>query len=250
MVFFLKKLEPRQFTNVEEMIQEQFEEVHEVLFITSGTVLVGYRLFKESYWAKLLKNRAIIGAFPCMINKVSEFLYKPMELVQGFAIKKENFRDVLRDKVGAGIGPKIRSYYYRLRKIVYSHRDIEARKFKTMIDYVDLSAFGVDVEVNDFDNNLYEALKLDEAIKKYTNPLCKLTEKLESLDSQLNKNMVYLCALAQRYDEKMEKIVDSALQDPFQKELLMKIYDLNQYKAQMKKLKRQKTVVEFQEVTK
>ena len=94
-VKFLKTLEPRIFTNLDELIQDQYQEVYEVLFVTSGSVLVGYRLFRETFWAKLLQRRAILGAFPCMTNKVSEFMYKPVEVLHGFAIKKENFNDIL-----------------------------------------------------------------------------------------------------------------------------------------------------------
>ena len=37
-----------------------------------------------------------------------------------------------------------------------SHREIEARKFKTRIDYVDLSAFGVGVTIDDNDKSKHE----------------------------------------------------------------------------------------------
>ena len=65
-------------------------------------MMVGYRLFRYSLWAKLL-HRSIIGAFECSFNKVSEFMYKPVEQVHGFAIKKENFREILKDKIGQSL---------------------------------------------------------------------------------------------------------------------------------------------------
>lgn len=83
-----------------------------------------------------------------------------------------------------------------MRHIVYAHRDIEARKFKTRIDYVDLSAFGVNVEVNDADYHMEDSKKIEEAIRKYSNPYGKLHDKLESLDARLTKIMYFLCALA------------------------------------------------------
>lgn len=156
MVKFLRTLEPRQFVDLDEIIQDQYQEVYEVLFVTSGSVLVGYRLFRETFWAKFLQ-RAIIGAFPCMTNKVSEFIYKPMEIIHGFAIKKENFVEILQDRVGERLQEKIKAYYNKLRRIVRANRDIEARKFKTRIDYVDLSAFGVNVEVDDADYHMEDS---------------------------------------------------------------------------------------------
>ena len=80
---------------------------------------------------------------------------------------------------------KIKQYYGKLRRIVHQHRDVEARKFKTKIDYVDLSAFGVNVEIDDEDYHMEDSRRIEEAIKKYSNPYYKVSEALESLDSSL-----------------------------------------------------------------
>lgn len=192
---------------METLIQDQYEEVYEVLFVTSGSVLIGYRLFREQFWAKML-HRAIIGAYSSMTNKVSEFMYKPIEVVYGFAIKKENFMEVMQCQVGEGMQDKLKSYQNKIRKVVSQHRDVEARKFKTKIDYVDLSAFGVNVQVDDTDYHLQDSQCIEEAIKKYSNPYYKLTEVLESLDNSLTKVVYQLCALAHRYDEKLEKLMN------------------------------------------
>lgn len=245
MVIFLNTLEPRLYTDLEEIVQDQYEEVHEVLFITKGSILVGYRLFKEGFWAKLLKNRAIVGAFPCMTNKVSEFMYKPMEIIQGFAIKKHNFNEILQNKVGHGMKAKFQSYYSKLRQIVYAHRELEARKFKTRIDYVDLSAYGVNVNYEDTDYHMEDSKKIDDAIKKYTNPYHKLTSKLESLDAYLTRILYCLCALAKRYDEKMDKMISSFIKDAYQRELMMKTYETKKYKDLQKIIRKQETFVEF-----
>ena len=74
---------------------------------------------------------------------------------------------------------------------------------------MDLSAFGVNVEVDDTDYNLVEVRKTDQAIKKYTNPYWCLQEALESLDDRLSDIMTQLCLLAQRYDDKLESLVSA-----------------------------------------
>lgn len=111
---FLYTLEPRHFTP-DTIVLDQFEEANEVVFFVRGSVLVGYHLFHETFWAKLLKNRFIIGAYACMTNKVSEFLYKPMDCVEGLATKKESFQRILRDKVGRNLQPKIYKLQQKLR---------------------------------------------------------------------------------------------------------------------------------------
>ena len=53
------------------------------------------------------------------------------------------------------------------------------------MDYVDLSAFGVDVDYHNFDNNKAEAERIDELITRYTSHYGQLNTKLESLDAEL-----------------------------------------------------------------
>jgi len=45
-----------------------------------------------------------------------------------------------------------KAYKNKIRDPINQHRDIQARKFQTRIDYVDLSAFGVGVKFDDVDN--------------------------------------------------------------------------------------------------
>jgi len=91
LVEFLNYLEPRRYEEQDGIIQDQFQEVYEVLFVTSGNVLVGYRLFNDIFYTKSMSNQAIVGDFACLYNKVSEFLYKPQDILEGYSIKKENF---------------------------------------------------------------------------------------------------------------------------------------------------------------
>ena len=49
-----------------------------------------------------------------------------------------------------------KNYVCKVRNPLIAHREIEARKFKTRIDYVDLSAFGVGVTTDDIDRSKHE----------------------------------------------------------------------------------------------
>lgn len=53
LINFVQRLEPRFYRN--QIIQGQYEEVSEVLYVTSGSVFVSYRLFNEIYQAICIK---------------------------------------------------------------------------------------------------------------------------------------------------------------------------------------------------
>ena len=96
----------------------------------NGRIIVGYRLFKEVFYAKIVSKSGIIGDFGCLNNKVSEFLYKASENVTGFAMKKQNFSSIMRTSLGKELQQKIRHNYIKhIRNPVVAHREIEARKF-------------------------------------------------------------------------------------------------------------------------
>jgi len=104
----------------------------------------------------------MIGDFACLTNKVSEWLYRVSETVTGLAIKKESFVQILEDKEGQLLVPKIKRYYRNnIREYCVQHREIQAMQFQSRIDYVDLSAFGVGVNYDDLDHFRQAAEDID-----------------------------------------------------------------------------------------
>jgi len=132
-----------------------------------------------------------VGDFACLYNKVSEFLYKPQDHLEGFAIKKENFQQIINeDKFGSRLIPRMKKIYKSsIRDPINAHRDIQARKFQTRIDYVDLSAFGVGVKFDDFDNYKADCDQIDKTIQKYCCKYGRLVQKLEDVEKKLDQFM-------------------------------------------------------------
>jgi hypothetical protein len=79
------------------MIQDQYSEIFEVIFIMKGTVGVGYRLFNEIFYGTKLcmsqekKINSVINDYSCLFDKSSEFLYRPIDNVEALAMRKYNF---------------------------------------------------------------------------------------------------------------------------------------------------------------
>lgn len=120
-------------------------------------------------------------------NKVSEFVYKPAEKIQGFAIKRANFINLIEKNYGRDLQVVIiKNYLENIRKPVCAHREIEARKFTNRMDFVDLTAFGVGVNFEDNDTYKDEVDKIDKNITRYCNRYGNLLSRLETFDEHLN----------------------------------------------------------------
>jgi len=72
-----------------------------VVFVTKGSVGIGYRLFNEIFYGKQIvmskkkKSAIVINDYSCLYNKCSEFLYQPIDTVEAMAMRKENFNEVM-----------------------------------------------------------------------------------------------------------------------------------------------------------
>ena len=117
LVEFVQMLEPRFYDKNSYMIQDQYEEIFEVVFITNGAVGVGYRLFNEIFYgmsiimSKTKKIISPINDYSCLSNKSSEFLYKPIEYVEALAMRKYNFNCLMQDPVAKRIKQEIAKTY-------------------------------------------------------------------------------------------------------------------------------------------
>lgn len=80
-----------------------------------------------------------------------------------------------------------------------------AKKFTNRIDYVDLSAFGVGIDLTSGNQN-EELVDYDQLVDKYSGT-GKLYNKLESLNKVLDNFKDQLCNLSVKYDQRMEKVI-------------------------------------------
>jgi hypothetical protein len=130
-VSFVKYLEPRHYIQSSgEFIQDQYEEIFEVVFITKGSVGVGYRLFNEIFYGiqitmnKQRKVISVINDYSCLYNKCSEFLYQPIDQADAFAIRRGNYEEVMQESIGKRLRNKIsKAYKYIIQEPLHEHRD-------------------------------------------------------------------------------------------------------------------------------
>lgn len=194
------------------MIQDQYEEIFEVIFIIQGSVGVGYRLFNEIFYGMrivMIKDKKIVSPindYSCLYNKCSEFLYKPIDYVEALAIRKENFNTLMEDPMAKRIKSNItRSYKYVIQEPMHEHRDEMASKFENRIDYVDISAYGIGkIKVH---NQIKKEKKLldndidgveEETMHNASNPNARIFKKVAQFESKVTSICYSLGAFAER----------------------------------------------------
>ena len=136
-VDFVKILEPRFFTSSnDDVIQDQYEEVFEAIYVTKGVVGVGYRLFNQEFFGtQIIMNKKIntinvINDYSLIYEKCAEFLFKPFDFVEAYAMRKENFLGVMNQKYGKQMWKSIKyNYKYLIQEPLHEHREETALKF-------------------------------------------------------------------------------------------------------------------------
>ena len=93
MMTVMQKLEPRHFAK-EDTIYDDMEEVEEIIFVVSGSYLVGYTVNSTEYFALKMGPKTIIGDHSVMFNKRSEFLYRAHFNMDCQAIRKCNYQEI------------------------------------------------------------------------------------------------------------------------------------------------------------
>lgn len=95
-----------------------------------GTVGVGYRLFNEIFYGKKIhmakandnpqqlkfeKKKQpklnVINDYSSLLNKCSEFLYRPIEAVEALGMRKQNFNKVMSDPQAKKLKKEIAKSY-------------------------------------------------------------------------------------------------------------------------------------------
>lgn len=203
-VKLLKELQPRRYQVGGNIIQDQHGEVFEAFFIMKGKVGVGYRLFNEVFMGLALKERQVVNDYAIIHNKVSEFLYQPIiESAEGLALKRSTFIEILKDNYWKRFLPQwTKEYQKKIQQVVTEHRREMATKFRNRIDYVDLGAFGVNINEGDNITDL-KLREFNTLVEKFSG-IGLLNYKLSQLDKKLDELCLQMMVMAIRYDRRID----------------------------------------------
>ena len=98
-------------------------------------------------------------------DKVSEFSYKPVvDSAEGLVMRKNNWISIFKMPFFYKNYARdwCTKYLETIKKPIEEHRSLTAERFQNRIDYVEMSAFGVDYKLNKNEVEAYD----DRAIRK------------------------------------------------------------------------------------
>ena len=71
-----------------EVLFEELDDVQYVIFITSGSVGIGYEMNKKQRYPVKMRAPAIVGGVECSYHMRSHYLYKAFSLLDGYFLTK------------------------------------------------------------------------------------------------------------------------------------------------------------------
>lgn len=75
---------------------------------------------------------------------------------------------------------------------------------------MDLSAFGVGVKFDDIDHFKHGVAEIERKISMFSNKYGRLIQNLKELNHVMDTLMHRICAMGERYDERMGMIINSS----------------------------------------
>jgi hypothetical protein len=92
----LLSLEPRKIPS-ESMIFNTNVETHEMFFVNSGSIDIGYELNNKTRYVMRLTKGGVVGAYNCTFDKKTIFIYKCKSEFSGYTIRKLNWLRIMKN---------------------------------------------------------------------------------------------------------------------------------------------------------
>ena len=138
MTQILVSLEPRQVP-AETIIFGTNVETHEMFFINSGSIDIGFELNNRTKFSLRLFKGGVVGAFNCTYNKKTIFIYKVKSEFKGLTIRKMKWLSILKNDEFHMISNVVkqnvsREYYLKIKNKVLLQQSKYIKQLKNRAD--------------------------------------------------------------------------------------------------------------------
>lgn len=97
MMDLLHFLEPRQEPK-NTILVDELEEHMEIIFVSKGTIVLGYEINKQKRYCIKYKDKCVVGAFGLTFNQRSSVIWNCLTSITGYSIRKNNWLKLLEEK--------------------------------------------------------------------------------------------------------------------------------------------------------
>ena len=146
-----------------------------------------------------------------LTGKVSEYLYMPIiEHVNGLVLRRKSFVKLYDEHYWQSrFGNQICSNYIKnVRKIVNDHREQTSELFENRIDYVDMSAFGINHQIGDYQPIQHDGYTVEHMgrLMNEERGFGKIAVQMKKFNTQLDSIQHQIYSMSSRYDSQLEMI--------------------------------------------
>lgn len=96
MMTILMSLEPRHESK-RTVLADELDEFNEVTFVQKGQIVVGYEINNQKRYCIKYLEAVVIGAYECIFNKRSAFIYTALTDIEGFFIRKRVWEELIEE---------------------------------------------------------------------------------------------------------------------------------------------------------
>lgn len=97
MLHIFSSLEPY-YAPRSKIILAELDDVNEVVFITVGSIKIGFEINKQEYYRVQIPEGFYFGAFQCFFNKRMTFIHKAGDRpIQGFFVRKQKWKGLCEE---------------------------------------------------------------------------------------------------------------------------------------------------------
>lgn len=129
-------LEPR-LEERDVILLHELDDFSEVLFFIKGAIDIGFELNRKKYYVLRKKKHFIIGDHGCVFNHKSNYIYKTHLPCEGFSIRKNDWKNLLKDydEIAQQLRLKIlQEYFFKIQIKVNKEKNLLKRKISHRSD--------------------------------------------------------------------------------------------------------------------
>ena len=117
---------------------DELEEISEIIFVSKGSVVVGYDINKQKRYCLKFLEKFVVGAYELSFNQRSQVIYTSLTQIHGYSIRRSNWHIIMNEDpliVNAFKNQIKERYFNDVHRKVLKRRRLAIQEMKQRSDY-------------------------------------------------------------------------------------------------------------------